>query len=481
MKRFRITEDDYAELWVLADYLIAYHKDIINSHPVYKLPKGTPVSEKLNFGAVIGYKGKTIYEIINNKAISSRSLALFNERFKRLKDGHMANPIARSYITRASNLSRKLESQVIDDGEVVHKKDSLVMLFENTRWYLYERSKDAIERHLIKFEKSAIEGQLTVEIESNRENTSSWVGKAIFTSNNELLVIETFYKDQVKSLPINLLIRVSNRYTSIDLCIGHMTHTRDSYHSIVTKIIVIENQTENANPTKARFRLNEAGIGNAVAKGIYKLLWNRKLSRLSAPHPAIINQAMLDQWYAENEQAKRQSRNENIIGEYSIYYKGEPEPDYPLTKDKLVIKENIHADLIAEYIHEVDKGKPQIWRGDVTYSSVTRAAFISLVGPFKGDVSENISTIFLTLNIPAGGRMFDTVTGIVCGVNDRDEGALAMLVVAVKNSREMDYVDHQDKVANFFKKTPHPSYIFSPEIPVANIEDLSRNLTKYGG
>ncbi|MBE7172472.1 MAG: hypothetical protein INR73_17940 [Williamsia sp.] len=166
----------------------------------------------------------------------------------------------------------------------------------------------------------------------------------------------------------------------------------------------------------------------------------------------------------------------NIKGKYAVWYQADPIKIRPLTKDELILAGNDDANLTVRYFHEVDEGIPQEWQGTGYFSPVTRAVFISAVGPGK----EKASSIFLILNIPAAGRKFDTLTGVISGISNRDEGALAILVVATKNPDDSDLAEEKQQIMkDYFKAFENRSYIPTTTPIIANMQDLKNTFNDH--
>lgn len=255
-----------------------------------------------------------------------------------------------------------------------------------------------------------------------------------------------------------------------------MTFPNDVNHNVVTKTVVLEAIKGDVAPTPAHFNFSNPDIQENVKEGIYKFLYSRRLNRLTSPHNRLItNYNSLLEWHEENEEIKREARNENIKGTYDIFYK----QHNGFTTDKLSIEENIEADLVAYYSHEVDRGKPQKWLGNVSYSPITRAVFISLQGSIKKQSNiENISTIFLILNIPSGERDFNVLTGIISGIKDDYAGSIGMLVVAAKHSDGYDPNKEGDLLSRFFETYSGRASILPPGTPIATFDDLEKSISE---
>lgn len=177
----------------------------------------------------------------------------------------------------------------------------------------------------------------------------------------------------------------------------------------------------------------------------------------------------------EEEDVPSSQTDRNIKGKYAVWYQADPVKIRPLTKDELILAGSDDANLTVRYFHEVDEGVPQEWQGTAYYSSVTRAVFISAVGPGK----EKASSVFLILNIPAAGRKFDTLTGVISGISNRDEGALAILVIATKRFDDNDLPEEKKQIIkDYFKAFENRSYIPTTTPIIANMLDLKNTFTK---
>ncbi len=480
MEKITITETELVELQALAYYLIEHHLDIINDHVTYTIPARSNMSFLRKFGAVMGYKGKTIYEVIKTRELSQRSLGLFYGRFGSVEKRYPKNKDIEPYIARVNSFKKKLEGQITKNlpHQEASQKYNVFSCFENTQWFIFERFYNFIGRKVITFRSSANENELKVKIETHKDGMAPWAGEAFCDASQEVIIINSYNELESNSLPTNYMIRVNSKIKKIDLCVGHMTFITDRKRNVVTKTVILK-KIVGEDATTAEIEMGDPDIENIIGKGIYKFLYDRRLNRLSSPnHETITNSTLLDNWHTENEEGKKELRTEKIIGKYLVYYKRDAVAKSELVKALLTIKENPNADLIANYTYEVETGKPQTWIGEVSYSAITRAAFISLKGPIRKASVENNSPIFLILNIPPGGRDFDTVTSILSGIQDRNEGALGVLAVIFRTESDDLEIEKKNKLEEFFNAASDHASIIPPKILVTTFNDLDRNISE---
>lgn len=482
MNKIYLNDSDFDELERLSMNLMPYKDNIvIGDYPIlHDVQK--PI---LVFGSLIGYSGKTIYEVKKNKIISRRSLEVLNRRFMAL-EARVNNDDIREEIIRFRNFYKRMLNQITEvekDKPVSH--DKMNDIFINSKWYIYERFSSFIGRKVIEFKNLSEDGSIEVEVKTAKVGMEPWIGKSYFDYTKNFLIILTSNKSQNNSLPTNYLIRVNGNATFIDLCLGHMTLINDVTINVVTKTIILKRILETNSAEPQHFKIEEQ-TKTLVSEPIYKFLYNRGLNRLTSPHSVIIsNEKDFEQWHTENENIKRENRNNNIQGKYLIHYKRNVDNGFRIITDDLEITEKDNADIIARYSHKVGSGNTEVWEGSIIYSPITRALFLDLKGPIKRQQeNDNISPIFLILNIPFGEREFNVLTGIVTGIRDDYGGSLGMMVVAekmeIKNDKNDNngINDNKGIIEQFFESFSANSSILPPSIPVANIDDLKRSMIK---
>jgi len=465
MGLIKLTREELGELEKIAIHLWDLKPELfqeINSDPKKK------INTARKLAAILGYNEKTIYEVIKSREISDRSLKVFSSNVEKLTAEK--NSDAEHALTFIERLLRKKELASQYANDILHS-------FENTAWYIYSRSADSFERMIIKFGDLDFD-KIPVIVTMPEKGMFPWQGFAYTDATKKFLSIQTFNRGVPNALPTNYLIRINDTEEAIDICIGHMTFVSQIFQNVVTKTIVLE-KVKDAHEHSAR-KLYDAEKDNLkpqdmISSSISRYLNNEGAVRLTTPHSRIItNINQLEGWLNENEELKRDARNVNIPGEYQIFYKRNPE-DKDLTDDKLDIRENSSADLEAFYFHKVDK--EQQWKGSVSYSPITRAIFIALSGPLKKNYSENISSIFIILNLPSGERDFEVLTGIISGIRDNYDGSIGLLVVAVKKSKvNKNSQEVKNALMPFFNRNADAARIMTPSFPVAKFEDLQQHI-----
>lgn len=453
MKMIQLNDEDFLRLQNLSVYFYTNHSNIINDNKLIgKLRLKRKPGDFEIFSAVIGYALSTFYGKKEDKILQIVKIKTLFKYYDDLKKSENLNENDKVKIDEALTLQQDLYREI--KIEVSPTDQTVLSQFEKTQWHCFERHQEAIGRNLFTFKHVRVNSkEIDVDIDSTDPLLHKWTGKGYLDKSQNYLCIQTEYSKQSGHFPTNYLFRIDSDSKEIKLCIGHETfiHKRDM--NVITKTVVMKKLFPPEKGSSKIFLLEDGSAKASIESNIYRFLRDRKQNRLASPRSIpITNEKDLDEWFRKNDTEKKKSLIYFTKGNYTLCYQKD-EVLGTITQDKLWIRENSNSDIDVYYSHRIGDVHDQMYKGNITYSALTHAVFITLLGPLENNEAKNSSPVFLILNIPSSSRNFQVLTGIISGIRDEHDGPISLLTCVVKRNdnevgSEQDKVYTENKIKN---------------------------------
>lgn len=440
MAMLKIEGKNYTELEALCEHLNDYHpalasegNDINYIEITAAITKRTHRKRtKLSLAVVTGLSFNTADNIQGKKEIEQDRIERLCTKYESLVETGFTHPNDNAMLEKCRELSSKLSGNLQSNSK--HPIDHFI----NSTWYVYEQINNNIGRKNLTFG-GLKKDQIQVAENSYDNNLPELTGYGFINQNGNCLIIQTSNANEKTTVPINYIVRFNYTPITIDFLVAHMNITSNDNFNVVTKPVIFERMKSGKPKEPSIYETTPSEKDKRLREEIYSFFKRNLNNEIKLPHSLLVPSSEFITVPPAPDTELNNKIHPDLFGHYRTYYierasyqnKGTKKID----RNYLFIKRDVDGSVVA-ILKNLVKNQKRTWQGKLIYSPDSTSFFAAMSGPYQDAAMNNATKIFLILTLPRGDVEFKALTGVVCGMTDEYNSALAMLLVIKKIENE---------------------------------------------